>query len=80
MDKYTENLLDSPFLYRSMRLPSVDTSYKIDEGYSEETRSQDDLDSTMRLESSADEMLPNPLRLAMDSIMSLREEDKSGTD
>ena len=56
----------------------MDTSYKIDEGYSEETRSQDELDSTMRLEPTTDEMLPNPMRLAMDSIMSLREEDRSG--
>ncbi|KAL8826568.1 MAG: hypothetical protein Q9191_003719 [Dirinaria sp. TL-2023a] len=55
----------------------MDMSYKIDEGYSEETRSQDELDSAMRLESSTDEMLPNPMRLAMDSIMSLREEDRS---
>ncbi|KAL8793546.1 MAG: hypothetical protein Q9195_003808 [Heterodermia aff. obscurata] len=54
----------------------MDMSYRIDEGYSEETRSQDDLESPMRLEASTEEMVPTSLRLAMDTIMSLEESDK----
>jgi len=65
-------------LYRAMALPRMDTSYKIDEGYSEETRSQDELDSPMRLDPSAEGMVFTSMRLAMDSIMSLSEEGKSG--
>ena len=59
-------------------LPVMDTSYKIDEGYSEETRSQDDLDSPMGMDANTEDMIPTPLRLAMDSIMSLSETEKSG--
>lgn len=56
----------------------MDTSYKIDEGYSEETRSQDELDSPMRLEPTTDEMIQNAMRLAMGNIMSWKEDDRSG--
>lgn len=70
--------MNPSLLYRAMALPRMDTSYKIDEGYSEETRSQDELDSPMRLESSAEGMISTSMRLAMDSIMSLSEEGKSG--
>ena len=60
----------------------MDMSYRIDEGYSEETRSQDDLDSPMRLEATTEEMVPTmvptSLRLAMDTIMGLEESDKCG--
>ena len=78
MEKYAATPLNSTFLYRSMALPRMDTSYKIDEGYSEETRSQDEMDSPMRLEPSAEGMAPTSVRLAMENIMSLGEEDKSG--
>ena len=61
-----------------LQLPTMDMSYRIDEGYSEETRSQDDMESPMRLEANTDEMLPTSLRLAMDTIMSLEESDKCG--
>lgn len=43
MEKYTANPMKPSLLYGSMALPRMDTSYKIDEGYSEETRSQDEL-------------------------------------
>ena len=78
MEKYAVNPLDPPLLYRPLELPRMDTSYKIDEGYSEETRSQDEMDSPMRLEPNAEGLVPTAMRLAMDSIMSLSEEDKSG--
>ena len=79
MEKYTAHPLDATLLYRSLPLPPMDTSYKIDEGYSEETRSQDEVDSPMRLESNDEGMATTAMRLAMDSIMSLGEDDKSGT-
>ncbi len=50
----------------------------MEKGYSEETRSQDELDSPMRLDPSAEGMVSTSMRLAMDSIMSLSEEGKSG--
>lgn len=78
MEKYTANPMNPSLLYRAMALPRMDTSYKIDEGYSEETRSQDELDSPMRLDPSAEGMVSTSMRLAMDSIMSLSEEGKSG--
>ena len=53
------------------------SSYKIDEGYSEETRSLDQ-DSPVGL-GNPEEMIPTSLRLAMDTIMSLSESEKSGT-
>ena len=59
-------------------LPAMDMSYRIDEGYSEETRSLDDLESPMRLEANTEDMIPTSLRLAMDTIMSLEESDKCG--
>lgn len=58
--------------------PNMDMSYKIDEGYSEETRSQDELDSPMGMEAATEGMIPTSLRLAMDTIMSLGEAEKSG--
>jgi len=78
MEKYPANPMNPSLLYRAMALPHMDTSYKIDEGYSEETRSQDELDSPMRLDSSGEGMVSTSMRLAMDSIMSLSEESKSG--
>lgn len=53
------------------------SSYKIDEGYSEETRSLDQ-DSPVGLGPNPEEMIPTSLRLAMDTIMSLSESEKSG--
>ena len=56
----------------------MDPAYKIDEGYSEETRSQDDVDSPMRLVANTEDLKAHSLRLAMDAIMSLGEAEKSG--
>ena len=67
-----------PVASQHLGLPAMDMSYRIDEGYSEETRSQDDLESPMRLEANTEDMLPTSLRLAMDTIMSLEESDKCG--
>ena len=56
----------------------MDPAYKIDEGYSEETRSQDDVDSPMRLVANTEDLTAHSLRLAMDAIMGLGEAEKSG--
>ena len=77
MGQLNDSSMSPPSIYQPMGLATMDTSYKIDEGYSEETRSQDDLDSPMRLEPNT-ELLPSTMRLAMDSIMSLNEDEKSG--
>ena len=52
------------------------TSYKLDEGYSEDTRSQDDSDSPMRSEPGGDEMLQK--EMISDAIIALSEGEKSG--
>ncbi len=51
-------------------------SYRVDEGYSEDTRSQDDLDSPMRMESGADDMLQ--IQIASDAAMALNDGEKGG--
>ena len=54
----------------------MDPSYKVDEGYSEGTRSQDDTDSPMRMEPGVDDMLPT--QTAFDAAMVLNDGDKGG--
>lgn len=59
----------------------MDTSFKVDEGYSEESRSQDDLDSPMRLESISDETLTVPITdppALPPAILALSEAERSG--
>lgn len=51
-------------------------SYKVDEGYSEDTKSQDDPDSPMRMEPGGEDMLQNPM--VCDAVMALGEGEKSG--
>lgn len=51
-------------------------SYKVDEGYSEDTKSQDDPDSPMRMEPGGEDMLQNPM--VYDAVMVLAEGEKSG--
>ena len=51
-------------------------SYKVDEGYSEDTRSQDDPDSPMRMESGGDDMLQT--QMAYNAVMALSDGEKSG--
>lgn len=54
----------------------IDPSFKVDEGYSEETRSQDDVDSAMRL----DIAIPAPMVVGLpEGIMALSEAERSGT-
>ena len=60
----------------------MDGSFKVDEGYSEETRSLDDGDSTMGMEprpASSIGLLPSPLLALQNAVMSLNETQRSGT-
>lgn len=61
--------------YPPMVSTKMDSSYKVDEGYSEDTRSQDDPDSPMRMEPEGDDMLPT--QTAFDAVMALSEGEKS---
>lgn len=54
----------------------MDPSYKVDEGYSEDTRSQDDPDSPMRMESGGDDALQT--QMITDAVTALGEGEKSG--
>ena len=59
------------------RVPAkMDLSYKVDEGYSEDARSQDDPDSPMRMESGGDDMLPT--QMVLDAVMAFGEGEKKG--
>ena len=51
-------------------------SYKVDEGYSEDARSQDDPDSPMRMEPEGDDMLQ--AQMISDAVIALGEGEKSG--
>lgn len=56
--------------FSSMVSTKMDPSYKVDEGYSEDTRSQDDSDSRMRMEPGGDDVL-------FDAVMALGDGEKS---
>ena len=58
----------------------MDPSFKVDEGYSEDTRSQDGLESPMRVEAAAPEtIMPAPVIASLpEGIMALNEAERSG--
>lgn len=58
-----------------------DTSFRLDEGYSEDTRSLDDGDSAMGLEmrTSTSNLLENPLIALHNAVVALDERQRSGT-
>lgn len=62
--------------FPSMVPTKMDSSYKVDEGYSEDTRSQDDSDSPMRMETGGDDMLS--AQAIVDTVIALNEGEKSG--
>lgn len=75
------NSLSHARLYQGSYTPStLDPTFKLDEGYSEETRSQDDMESPMKIEAGA-EMVPSqapvPVGL-LEGIMALSEAERSG--
>lgn len=82
MENYSINALNpGPIYHKNYLSPCVDPSFKVDEGYSEETRSQDDGDSPMRLDPGSNEMkvMPGPMVASLpEGIMALNEAQRSG--
>ena len=76
------SLLDQTQLYQtSFAISKMDSSFKLDEGYSEETRSQDGIDSPMRLGSFSDEdptLSMNAPPALPPAILALSEAERSG--
>lgn len=66
---------------RPFTASKIDSSFKVDEGYSEDTRSQDDMDSpNIKLEIRAsDAIMAVPMMAGLpDGIMALSEAERSG--
>lgn len=76
MDDYKISPLNQAQMYQKSYASSiVDPSFRVDEGYSEETRSQDDVDSTMRLDIAISASMVAGLP---EGIMTLSEAERSG--
>ena len=75
-------LLNQAPLYQTVFATSkMDCTFKLDEGYSEETRSENDLDSPMRLETIPDEAVAVPVNASPalpPAILALSEAERSG--
>lgn len=59
----------------------MEASYKMDEGYSEDTRSQDGSDSPMAMESGSDNLLQSQIMSATGlsaAVLALSEAEKAG--
>lgn len=83
MENYSRNTLNAGPIYHNNKYIStcIDPSFKVDEGYSEETRSQDDVNSPMRLDPGSNEMktIPVPMVASLpEGIMALSEAERSG--
>lgn len=65
-----------PRIFPPMVSTKMYPSYKVDEGYSEDTRSQDDPDSPMRMDAGRDDVLQT--QIASDAVMALSDGEKSG--
>ena len=83
MNIYPVNSLTHARLYQRNYAPSgIDSSFKIDEGYSEDTRSLDDVDSPMKLEPGVNETngvsMPMAASSLSDGVMVLNEAERSG--
>ena len=60
---------------------AMDPSFRVDEGFSEDTRSLDDADSAMGLEPkqiSNVSLVPSPLTALQNAVMALDESQRSG--
>ena len=77
-----QDMTDQRPYYQPRFVPlKMDATLKIDEGYSEDTRSQDDTDSPMRMDSMGDGALSQTWSSAAGvphQIMSLSEAERSG--
>lgn len=82
MENYSIDTLNpAPIYHKKYLSPCLDPSFKVDEGYSEETRSQDDVDSPMRLDPGNNEMKMTPVPMIAslpEGVMALNEAERSG--
>ena len=82
MDGFSGNLLSQPQLCRPPYPPTtMEMPFKVDEGYSEDTRSQDEGDTPMGIEPRVEEMMGMvmpPLAGLSDAVMTLNEAERSG--
>ena len=83
MDNYQSSLYPEAQMFRARcPEPSMDTSFKVDEGYSEETRSQDGSNTPSDLDLARGDMasaaISSMARLP-ESVLSLNEAQRSGT-
>lgn len=81
MNGFLIDVMDSDRLFTKKAGSSrMDPSFKVDEGYSEDTRSQDGLESPMRVEAAAPEqVMPAPVVASLpEGIMALNEVERSG--
>lgn len=77
------NLIEQARLYpRDFASLNVDPSFRVDEGYSEDTRSPDDHDFSIKLEPGTTETtIPVPMMVGVpEGIMALSEAERSGID
>ena len=60
---------------------AMEPSFKLDEGYSEDTRSQEELDSQMIMDERAGDIMPLPMPLVQnlpDFVLALSEAERTG--
>ncbi|MCJ1391489.1 hypothetical protein MMC18_004353 [Xylographa bjoerkii] len=80
MEDYSQDLVDARICQPPCPASSRQTPFKLDEGYSEETRSQDDGDSTMGAEPRSSNPIVtslSPLVGLPDAVMALTEAERS---
>ncbi|KAI4215858.1 MAG: hypothetical protein LQ351_001846 [Letrouitia transgressa] len=80
MAAFSSVLSQAQYLSQPLMTPKMDPSFKIDEGYSEDARSQDDPDSPMKMESSVADIFSSPWAMGgsiPEQILALSESDRS---
>ena len=81
MEDYSQDLVDRGICQPPCPASSGQPPFKLDEGYSEETRSQDDGDSTLGTELGNGDPIAtslSPLVGLSDAVMALTEAERSG--
>ena len=81
MDSFPVNLLNQTQLYQTACPSAMEAPFKLDEGYSEETRSQEEDDSPLRMDTAAGEVLSlavPPMTALSDGVLALSEAERSG--
>ena len=81
MEDYSQDLVDASICQPPCPGSSGQARFKLDEGYSEETRSQDDGDSTLGAEPGNSDSIATPLSPLVglsDAVMALTEAERSG--